>query len=120
RIVYEGATDEDRFPDAQPGSWIDANLLTFIASKGLSLGSSDGYRISDLRGLAFTAPYLHNDSVPTLEDLFSHADERPTIFVRDGFTVNTFAKGNGNGGHEFGVDLSTDDKAALIAFLKTL
>ena len=99
---------------------VDFDLIAFVVGHGLSAGESDGYRASDLRGLAFTAPYLHNDSVPTLEDLLAHADERPSSFVRDGFTVNTFAKGNGNGGHEFGGDLSSDDKAALIAFLKTL
>ena len=29
-------------------------------------------------------------------------------------------QGNGNGDHEFGVDLSADDTAALVAYLKTL
>jgi hypothetical protein len=99
---------------------VDFDLIAFVIGHGLSAGDSDGYRSSDLRGLVFTAPYLHNDSVPTLEDLLSHADERPATFVRDGFLVDTFAAGNSNAGHEFGADLSTDDKAALIAFLKTL
>ncbi|HEY4223277.1 MAG TPA: hypothetical protein VGO62_18090 [Myxococcota bacterium] len=96
------------------------DLILFVVERGLSVDETDGYRVTDLRGLGFTAPYLHNDSVPTLEDLLNHAEYRPVTFERDGFLVKTLAAGNGNGGHEFGCDLSVDDKAALVAFLKTL
>jgi len=64
-------------------------------------GSGD-YRIPSLRGVAQTAPYLHHGAVLSLEDMLdpTRLDEEP--------------------GHEFGQDLPAEDKAALIAFLKTL
>ena len=121
RIVYDGPSQEDRAPEASDGGgYLDADLIGFIVSHGLSLGPSDGYRVSDLRGLAFTAPYLHNDSVPTLEDLLRHAEDRPVTFERDGFVIDTRKRGNSNQGHELGVDLGNEDQAALVAFLKTL
>ena len=38
----------------------------------------------------------------------------------EGFRFDTSLKGNGNGGHVYGADLSEEDKTALIEFLKTL
>lgn len=95
-------------------------LIAFIFSKGLSVGSTDGYRPNSLRGLWASAPFLHNGSVPTLEDLLAPPAERPTSFVRDGFTVDTTVKGNSNEGHAFGTELAEADKAALVAYLKSL
>src|SRR5207302_11421682 len=89
------------------------DLIMFVISKGLSVDATDGYRVNDLRGLSSSAPYLHNDSVPTLDDLLNRAEYRPTSFVRDGFVVNTHSRVNSNGGHEFGVDLSYDEMSAM-------
>ena len=36
------------------------------------------------------------------------------------FLYNTAEPGKGNGGHQFGTDLSPDKKAALIEYLKSL
>jgi hypothetical protein len=98
-----------------------------------------GYKSGNLAGVAFTAPYLHNGSVPTLDDLLQPAAKRPTTFFvgcRDydaerigyqcdassehAFLVDTRLPTNGNGGHEFGVDLDADDRAAVIEYLKSL
>jgi hypothetical protein len=38
----------------------------------------------------------------------------------EGFRFDTSLRGNGNGGHVYGADLSEADKTALIEFLKTL
>ncbi|MBN8610920.1 MAG: hypothetical protein J0L92_10070 [Deltaproteobacteria bacterium] len=97
-----------------------ADLLRFISTHRLSVAPSDGYRVSDLRGLWATAPYLHNGSVPTLEDLLRPAAERPATFMRGEFLVDTATAGNSNVGHEFGTTISDDDRAALVAYLLSL
>ena len=97
-----------------------ADLVTFILHEGVHERMTDGYRVNDLRALWFTAPYLHNGTVPTLADLLSPASQRPVTFMRGTFTVDTTLQGNSNAGHEFGTTLSTTDKAALIAYLNSL
>ena len=37
-----------------------------------------------------------------------------------GFRFDTAKKGNGNGGHLYGTDLSDPDRGALIEYVKTL
>jgi hypothetical protein len=95
-------------------------LLEFIQDQQLQAGPTDGYRVGYLGGLWARAPYLHNGSVPTLEDLFKPAADRPKTFVTHGFTIDTTIQGNGNQGHEFGVNLSAEDKSALITYLNSL
>lgn len=119
------ATDTGRFDllggdVSMPGDPGFATYITFIIMHGLSVAASDGYRSSDLRGLWATAPYLHNGSVPTLDDLLRPAAMRPATFVRDGFTLDTTVPGNSNRGHEFGTTLSDTDRAALVAYLLSL
>ncbi|MFW5920507.1 MAG: hypothetical protein ACOCUS_01605, partial [Polyangiales bacterium] len=110
-IIQETGSDMDRGYE---------DLIMFILDKRLQVGMTDGYRTNYLGGLAYTAPYLHNGSVPTLADLLEPADERPTTFMRGDFEVDTTKRGNGNEGHEFGVDLPGADKEALVAYLKSL
>jgi len=76
------------------------------------------YKVPSLRGVWYRGPFEHNGSVATLEDWF---DPRR---VRNDY-IPTGYKGYGVGtravpGHPFGLMLRADDKAALIAFLKTL
>ena len=76
------------------------------------------YKVPSLRGVWYRGPFEHNGSVATLEDWF---DSRR---LRDDYVPTGF-KGYGVAarpvkGHEFGLRLSPEDKAALIAFLKTL
>jgi mono/diheme cytochrome c family protein len=106
------------------------------------------YKVRSLNGIWATPPYLHNGSVPTIDALLGPADERPKIFylghreydpvklgyrydnLTNGFEFNTSLRGNSNRGHEFtddqkaygrvGPALSTDDRKALIEYLKTL
>jgi hypothetical protein len=87
----------------------------------LALASRRGtgyYKVPSLRGVWYRGPFEHNGSVATLEDWFDarrlREDYIPTGFV--GFGVETRAVK----GHEFGLRLSAADKAALMAFLKTL
>lgn len=100
------------------------------------------YKARPLNGIAFSAPYLHNGSVPSLDDLFKKPADRPKQFamgtlafntqkvgyVYEGgqdfelgrFDFNTAIKGNMNGGHEWGTELSDSDRMALIEYLKSL
>jgi mono/diheme cytochrome c family protein len=100
-----------------------------------------GYVAVLLDGVWARAPYLHNGAIPTLAALLAPAHERPRTFyrgydvydpmamgfvwsgaaaAREGVEFDTTRPGNGNGGHEYGTDLSAEDKRALIEYLKTL
>jgi len=76
------------------------------------------YKVPSLKGVWYRSMFEHNGSCATLEDWFDPArlrdDYVPTGFK--GYGVKTRAVK----GHEFGLDLSAEDKKALIAFLKTL
>ena len=90
-----------------------------------------------LTGVWASPPYLHNGSVPTLYHLLLPAAKRPTTFplghreydpVKVGyvtevagksrFVMDTTQDGNHNTGHEYGTDLSEDDRMALLEYLK--
>jgi mono/diheme cytochrome c family protein len=97
------------------------------------------YSARPLAGIWATAPYLHNGSVLTLYDLLLPGAKRPTTFyvgtrefdpVHVGyvnqqnsqrpFQFDTTKPGNSNLGHEYGTNLSEDQKLDLIEFLKSL
>jgi len=76
------------------------------------------YRVPSLKGVWYRGPFEHNGSVATLEDWFDPArlrdDYVPTGFKGVGVTTRAVR------GHEFGLRLTVAEKAALIAFLRTL
>src|ERR1041384_2975066 len=76
------------------------------------------YKVPSLKGVWYRGPFEHNGSVATLEDWFDpkrlRDDYVPTGFVGYG------AKARAVKGHPFGLDLSIEDRKALIRFLKTL
>lgn len=105
---------------------------------------TNGYANMPLDGIWLRSPYLHNGSVPTLMDLLQPSNQRPSTFYRGndlfdqekvGFVSNqakaygrplflfdNTVAGNGNQGHEgyeYGTELSTEDKRALVEYLKT-
>ena len=96
------------------------------------------YLARPLSGVWATAPYLHNGSVPTLWHLF-HPDQRPVKFTTgnreydpknigystsgSGWTFDTSQPGNSNIGHsgdKYGTNLSEDQKAVLLEYLKSI
>ncbi|HKP78726.1 MAG TPA: hypothetical protein VJU34_06335 [Phenylobacterium sp.] len=103
--------------------------------------TTEGYASHPLDGIWLRAPYLHNGSVPTLRELLSPPAARRASFYRGddvfdpvnvGFVSDvpqrgarrfylfrTADRGNGNGGHLYGVDLSPGEKDALLEYLKT-
>jgi hypothetical protein len=102
---------------------------------------TDGYANHPLDGIWLRAPYLHNGSVPTLRDLLDAPDARPKSFykgndvldqVRLGYVTSaasegkrrferfeTSLPGNGNQGHNYGTQLQSHEKDALVEYLKT-
>jgi hypothetical protein len=76
------------------------------------------YKVPSLKGVWYRGPFEHNGSVATLEDWFDakrlRDDYVPTGFKWIGSRTRAVK------GHEFGLQLSAEDKRALIAFLKTL
>ncbi|MEF3367177.1 di-heme-cytochrome C peroxidase [Methylocystis sp. 9N] len=100
------------------------------------------YESRVMQGIWAAAPYLHNGSVPTLADLLKPVAERPASFKvgtaydvesvglakEQGafstlYTADDCAKrdsGNSRCGHTFGVNLTPDEKKALLEYLKSL
>jgi len=99
-----------------------------------------GYVAQHLDGIWLRAPYLHNGSVPSLRDLLEPVELRPALFYRGydvydpnrggfvsygadaerkGTPFDVTALGNSNQGHEYGTDLSGEEKNALVEYLKT-
>jgi hypothetical protein len=88
---------------------------------GLALRTRRGtgyYKVPSLKGVWYRGPFEHNGSIAALEDWFDPArlrdDYVPTGFRGYGVTARAVK------GHPFGLNLSPDDRRALIAFLKTL
>jgi mono/diheme cytochrome c family protein len=88
---------------------------------GLALKTRKGtglYKVPSLKGVWYRGLLSHDGSVATLEDWFDPArlrgDYVPTGFK--GYKVTRRAVP----GHEFGLNLTAEEKAALIAFLRTL
>jgi mono/diheme cytochrome c family protein len=83
-----------------------------------------------------SAPFLHNNSVPTLADLLLPPDQRPAKFFvgsaeydvgRLGFVnserpgsiaFDTTTPGNSNAGHNYGTNLSIAERRRLLEYLK--
>lgn len=75
------------------------------------------YRVPSLRMLWLEACFLHDGSIGTLEEFFNPARLKPE-FRSSNWSPATPA--HAVAGHPFGLALTPDDRAALIAFLKTL
>jgi mono/diheme cytochrome c family protein len=67
-LARAGFTEADRFLD-----WFGRSFYGELSEAAPALG----YVAPPLDGVWATAPYLHNDSVPTLADLLSTADRPP-------------------------------------------
>lgn len=96
------------------------------------------YKGRSLTGAWATAPYLHNGSVPSLYQLLTPPDKRVKKFyvgtrefdpeevgleykseTPGSFAFDTKLRGNRNTGHDYGTELTDDEKWALIEFMKT-
>ena len=127
-----------------PVSSLVRGLFTAAAPSGMDGPAPipNAYEARVLHGTWAAAPYLHDGAVPTLADLLEPAAARPRSFAvgkawdttRVGlaaaqpagafmFTAtgcDDLASGRSDCGHEYGTRLSSEDKKALIEYLKTL
>jgi hypothetical protein len=101
------------------------------------------YKARPLNGIWATAPFLHNGSLPNLDELLKAPEQRARAFcvgtadfdpklvgypaLTDSSQscgsqskVDTSLPGNRNIGHNYGTNLSADDKRALIEYVKSL
>ncbi len=77
-------------------------------------GKKDGeFRIPSLRNIALTAPYMHDGRFKTLEEVIDHYSKNIK------FNENLDMKLR-NGDTALKMNISDDEKVALVAFLKTL
>jgi hypothetical protein len=76
------------------------------------------YKVPSLLGVWYRGPFGHSGNVATLEDWFDKRRLEDT-YVPTGFRP-AFLQTMAVKGHEFGLDITTEEKQALIAFLKTL
>jgi mono/diheme cytochrome c family protein len=142
--VEETGTDRERLGTWSKQAAIESNKIVSgfgIDRRGLVEKEPSGYIAAFLDGIWLRAPYLHNGSVPTLRDLLKPVAERPQVFYRgydvyDPINVGFITRGpeaeragtrydvrdraSGNQGHEFGTELPSAEKDALIEYLKTL
>ena len=84
--------------------------------RALAFGGARGtgkYRPPALLRVSAAAPYFHQGAVPTLEDVLSPARLEPS------YARSPLAKG-AVAGHVYGTDLPAPDRAALVAYLRTL
>jgi hypothetical protein len=76
------------------------------------------YKIPSLRGVWYRDAFFHNGNLTTLEEVLDSNRLRDD-FVPSGYKP-PYVQNMAIKGHEFGLDLSKEDKEALIAFMKTL
>jgi mono/diheme cytochrome c family protein len=102
---------------------------------------SNEYKARPHNGIWATGPFLHNGSVPTLAELLKKDTERVKEFYVGSWTFDatnvgitsvseeggvkhflfkTTLKGNSNAGHNFGTNLTPEQKKQLIEYVKTL
>ncbi len=140
--IAEIATDRNRLDTWTLAAANEANEK--VKSIGIvrpNMVKQEGYQSPPLDGLWMRGPYLHNGSVPSLRDLLAPDAARTKVFYRGydvydpvnvgfvssgpgaesgGWKEDTAERGNGNQGHDYGIDLAPDDKNALLEYLKTL
>ena len=140
--VEEVGTDRHRLDMWTPASPVAYNKFAQGYPWAFSaFRKTNGYVAVPLDGVWLRAPYLHNGSVASLDELFELPEKRRPAFYRGydvydparmgfvsegesaqrgGFLYDTTQPGNSNVGHTYGVDLTPTQKKALIEFLKTL
>ncbi len=108
-------------PSADELREYDILLASVGTDPNLALRTRRGtgfYKVPSLKGVWYRSMFGHSGWCATLEDWF---DSRRT---RDDYVPTGFkpygAKAYAVKGHPFGLDLSAEDKKALVAFLKTL
>ena len=137
-LSYNGSSIIQQFLATLPDNLTRLTYLGFRQSRSPTTAQLLTYKARPLDGVAFTAPFLHNGSVASMYELLLPASQRLDEFhvgnleydpVHLGYSTERTSKtvlldtallGNSNAGHEFGTDLSDDQRYALIEYIKTL
>ncbi len=132
-IADDGASIELNASDAVRQDATNAGTrLTFEQPAGVEYC----YKARPLNGIWATAPYLHNGSVPNLDELLKPAAQRAQKFrvgsrefdaERVGFRTDvgdfefdTALPGNSSAGHEYSLALTDLERKQLIEYMKSL
>ena len=129
-------------PERHPRKYLDGELME--AGTETTVEALLAFKARPLNGIWATAPYLHNGSVPNLEEMLLPAEQRSEKFVlgrwlfdlakvgyaqqpsKDYFLFDGSLPGNSNAGHEYGTGkdghpaLDQGQRKALLEYLKTL
>ncbi len=124
---------ENPWPNADAVAWFKSSYY----GKRARLEPARGYVAPPLDGIWATAPFFHNGSVPTLEAVIDPS-KRPSSWSMSfdetnfdpraagwstaggGPAYDTTQPGLSNQGHKFGEALSSDERLAVLEYLKTL
>lgn len=82
-------------------------ITNFNSDKGV-------FKVPVLRNIELTAPYMHDGRFATLEEVVEHYSENIQAHLNLDFTLRDFSDNPRN------MNFNDDEKAALVAFLKTL
>ncbi|MFN0053991.1 MAG: di-heme-cytochrome C peroxidase [Planctomycetales bacterium] len=141
-----GAPDDDDQFEAADGTILKLNQLRGVKRQALRGGTQlkfeqpaeieYAYKGRPLNGIWATAPFLHNGSVPNLDELLKPAGKRLKTFRlgsrefdpdRVGFRLDqgdflfdTALKGNSNAGHDYGREFTDTERRQLIEYMKSL
>jgi mono/diheme cytochrome c family protein len=100
---------------------LDVMRKTVGTDSGLALKTRKGtgyYKVPSLRGVWYRGRYLHDGAAATLEEMFDPNRLNDT-HVRGGWAP-LGVKARAIKGHDFGLELEPEERAELIAFLRTL
>jgi hypothetical protein len=140
------AAPRPRFTDPHRAAMWTPEAATAYNTYGKPWGfahfqSKNSYVNVPLDAIWIRAPYLHNGSVPYLGELLEPPEKRTKVFYRGyelydparmgyvsdgedaqraGSRYDTSEAGNSNQGHLWGIQLSAEQKRALLEYLKTL
>jgi mono/diheme cytochrome c family protein len=114
------------------------SYLDFRESLSPSVAQLTTYKARPLNGVAFTGPFLHNGSVPSIYELLLPPAQRTAQFhvgntsfdpvhlgysteaVANSVLLDTTAAGNSNAGHTYGTQLTDAERFAVLEYIKTL
>lgn len=135
------------FVDDGTGTKLDLAKLPHLGIASLPSGNTQltfdqpvdisyEYKARPLNGIWATAPFLHNGSVPNLDELLKPPAKRVQRFQmgsrefdpekvgylvdKGEFEFDTTLPGNSNGGHDYAREFTPDERRELIAYLKSL
>lgn len=107
-------------PSAALLKQVDALSTSVGTDPGLATKTRKGtgfYKVPSLRMVWLESAFLHDGSIGSLEEMFNPARTKPD-FHSSNWTKAT--PPHAVMGHPFGLNLSAEDRAALVAFLRTL